>query len=295
MARFPKVPGGRAQQKAPSAPVELPPIERLTATVTFPSILLQGKSGTGKTYSIGRLLKAGYKGLILAVEPKMQELAKYEPNAIFIHAPVVDATTAGHRPPTIEEKYDRLMAFADALERGEYREIDGERVDFIAIDGLLEVGDLIYAYWKKKRPTSDSTGKKNTYGMWDEIADRSIDFFKRCQHAAGLMSQTLGLNPVAIICTIGEQMVEAAAGQVRYVPLFPGQKALKNLPYNFGTVLRLESRNNGGRYEYVIHTIGTEEFDAKAPPIFEAEMIDPDFAQMYTTLLNHHQEGGSKD
>ena len=75
----PKMPRamGSAPGGAPRAPVALPAIERLEPTDASPSILLIGGSGTGKTYAIGRLLEKGLKGLILAVEPKLQTIAKY--------------------------------------------------------------------------------------------------------------------------------------------------------------------------------------------------------------------------
>jgi len=285
--KFPGVPRGATRAAPTSTPlVELPEIEVLESSDASPSVLLIGGSGTGKTFSIGKLLEAGLRGLILAIEPKLQTIARYKPSAIYIHAPVKSADGT-HRPPTIDEKYHRLLAFGDALEKGKYRvDKDGVPFDFIAIDGLLEMGDLIYSYWKKKKPVSDSTGKQNTYGMWDEIADRSIDLFKRFQQAAGLVSKELGLVPIPLIATIGEQMIEGRSGEVKYVALYPGQKAPKNLPYNFECVIRLSTRSVGGVYEFVAHTVGSEEFFAKCPSgIFEPEEINPDFAVMFSKIM----------
>lgn len=254
-----------------------------------PSVTLIGKSGSGKTYAIGRMLDAGYKGLILAVEDKIQSIAKYNPPTVFINDPVVDAE-GNKRYPTDTEKYERLMAFPTALREGKLREFDGKPIDFIAIDGFLEVGQVIFTYNKKCKPISKS-GEQNTYALWDKVAEDAVDFFKACRDAAGMASAAYGFPPVGFVATCGEHMEVTKLKEVRYTPLFPGRKAPELLPYMFEHVIRLANRVDEGEYVYVAHTVGDGEFDAKTPSgLFEAEEINPDFGVMWKKLLDHLNE-----
>jgi hypothetical protein len=264
----------------------LPEPRIASATDARPSVTLIGGSGTGKTYALGRLLAAGLNVMILAVEDKIQGIAKYNPLTIFLNDPV----PGENRAPTPEEKYRRLMAFPGALKAGMYREHGGKPIDLIATDGLLEVGQVIFRHHKRHIPISKSTGEQNTYALWERVAEDAVDFFHACRDAAGMASAAYGLPPVGFVVTCGEHIERGKFGDVRYEPLFPGRKAPEMLPYVFETVVRLANRNNDGEYEFVAHTIGTEEFYAKSPPgVFEAEEINPDFGQMYLKLLEHYQ------
>lgn len=252
-----------------------------------PSITLIGKSGTGKTHAIGRLFAAGYKGLVLAVEDKIQSIAKYNPPTIFINDPV------NGKPPSYQEKYERLMAFPKALREGKLREYNGETIDFIATDGFLEVGNVIYDYNKKCKPIAKTTGEQNTYALWEKVAEDAVDFFKACRDAAGMASVAYGYPPVGFVATCGERMEVTKLKQVRYGPLFPGRKAPELLPYMFENIIRLSCRVDDGEYQFVAHTRGDDEFDAKTPTgLFEAEEINPDFGEMYTKMLAHYKGDG---
>jgi len=284
--------GGAAMvgQVTKAPPVELPEIQEVSDTDVRASVLLQGDSGTGKTFAIGQLLKAGYNGLIVAVEPKVQAIMRYKPKVLFLTAPV--KTDGGVRQPTPKEVYDRLQRFRDLLGEGAYREHGGKPLDFIAIDGFLELGEVIYKYWKANKPTASSTGADNSYAMWDNIAEKSVDFFKSLRDAAGVAAGMYGLPPIGVVATIGEQETSDKMGCVRYVPLFPGKKGGTLLPYAFEAVIRLSVRNVDGEAQYIAHTVGQndpnalEKFYAKCPSgVFESEVVNPDFGEMYGKLL----------
>lgn len=279
---------GQVQQ---AAPVEMPEIREVTAEDLGTSVLLIGASGTGKSHALGEVMRHGYSGLILALEPKIQAFAKYKPKTIFLGEPV--KTGGSHRAPTPKEMYDRLMRFKDMLGEGKWRAHDGKPFDFIGIDGFLELGDVIYRYWKQNKPVAQSTGSDNSFAMWDNIAERSIDFFKALRDAAGFASAIYGLPPVSVIATIGEEPITDKMGSVRHIPLFPGKKASTTLPYCFEAVIRLSVRNIDGTAQYVAHTVGrndpteTEKFYAKCPSGvgLDAEVVNPDFGDMFERLL----------
>jgi hypothetical protein len=261
-------------------PIELDP------SLARPCVTLQGASGSGKTHAIGSMFEAGYNGLVLAAEPKMQGIMRHRPLTVFLGAPV------DGRPPTVMQKYDRLMRFRDALSEGKYREHKGKAIDFISTDGFLEIGQIIYRDGKVKRPISKSTGEQNTFALWDKVAEDGVDFFQSCRDAAGLASTIFGFPPVGFVATVGEHIEYSKTGTVRYEPLFPGRKAPEMLPYMFETVIRLACRNNDGKYEFVAHTIGTEEFCAKCPPgVFEPEVINPNFGEMYRKIEEYYSAG----
>lgn len=242
-------PGGGqgAVGQAKVAPVVMPEIQELADTDVRVSVLLQGDSGTGKTYAIGQLLKAGYNGLIVAIEPKVQAIMRYKPKVLFLTAPVTQDGKS--RQPTPREVYDRLQRFRDLLGEGAYREHAGKPLDFIAIDGFLELGEVIYKYWKANKPVAASTGADNSFAMWDNIAEKSVDFFKSMRDAAGVAASMFGLPPIGIVSTIGEQETSDKLGCVRYIPLFPGKKSGVMLPYQFEAVIRLAVRNNDGEVQ----------------------------------------------
>lgn len=280
--------GVRPTQAPVIATCGLPEPRVAEAKDARPSIVLIGKSGTGKTHAIGRLLEHGYKVLVLAIEDKIQSIAKYNPPVVFINDPIEG------RPPTAKERYERLMAFPAALRAGDLREFEGKPVDVIATDGFLEVGQVIYDYNKNCKPISKS-GEQNSYALWDNVAADAVDFFKACRDAAGMASVAYGYPPVGFVATCGEHQEVTKLKEVRYTPLFPGRKAPEMLPYMFENVIRLSSRRDGDEYVFVAHTVGDEEFDAKTPSgLFDAEEINPDFGVMYEKLLDHCTGKGDK-
>lgn len=283
--------GGTPQQ---ARQVELPDVIEMNVEDVRPSILLQGGSGTGKTHGIGRMMAAGLNGLVLAIEPKVQTIMRYKPKVLFLGAPVQQGGKL--RPPTPVELYDRLMRFRDALGEGKYREHNGKALDFIATDGFLELGDVIYKYWKANRPLSSSTGEKNSFAMWDNVAEKSVDFFKSMRDAAGMASTTFGLPPIGTVATIGEDDIDEL-GATKHVPLFPGKKAGKLLPYCFEVVLRLSVRNTEGQVEYIAHTCAQndptclEKFYAKVPSgLFDQEIINPDLGDIYRKVIDNYKQ-----
>lgn len=233
------------------------------------------------------MLAAGYTGLILAAEPKLQTIMKYRPMVIWLNALV------NGRKPTEAQRYDRLMMFIDALGEGKYREHNGKAIDFIATDGFLEIGRVIYGYWNQRIPISKSTGEKNTFALWDNVAERSIEFFQACRDAAGSASTQFGFPPVGFVTTCGEKREQTKFGEIAYIPLFPGRKAPEMLPYMFEQVIRLSQRTVDKQYQFVAHTIGNEEFTAKCPPgVFDAEVLNPDFGEMYGALIDYYRAEG---
>lgn len=272
---------------APRKPtVKVPEIVRLDPTEVRPCIMIQGGSGTGKTHAIARLLETGRNGLVVLAASKWHELAATRPPAVLLGAPLVK----GGPPPTNDEQYERLYAFLDELKAGKYREWNGKPLDFIAFDEALEIGRIIYRYWKARKPISTS-GEKNTYALWDNVAEKATDFFMSVRDAAGAVSELYGFPPVGILVTVGEEAESQKLGSQFFKPLFPGRKASREMPHAFSQVVRLSCRNNDGEYEFIAHTIGSEEFYAKCPPkLFKAEEVNPDFAEMYDKIEGYYKQ-----
>jgi len=260
------------------------------------SLLAQGDSGTGKTEGIRRLLLAGYNVVVLAIEAKMQRLLALRPQTVYIDGPVIERVTGTKRPPTIDEKYQRLIAFKEALAEGKYREHKGKPIDIIAGDGVMEVMDIIKAYRLKNIPISKSTGEKNTYAAYDQIGTDGVDFIKACKVAASEVSRQYGMPPVGMYWTCGEEY-EPAAG--KYVPILPGRIAPRALPYQFEAILRLAvERGADGQPVFVAHTVASEQWVAKSPPgVLDSRIAGPvgagapDMGVIWKQLLDYYMIG----
>lgn len=231
------------------------------------SCLVVGASGTGKTHGIKRLIQAGFNVLYVSVENKAQEILGLRPKIVPLDGPVVDAKTGAKRPPNVDERYLRLKAFMDALASGKYREHNGRPIDILAFDGLMEVASVIKDYRFAHMPLS-AKGETNTFALWGQIGDDLVDMFKKCRNAASDVSRMYGFPPVGIYATCGEAFSDKLG---RYVYELPGNIAGSQLPYQFSTILRLEIRRDGDTPRYVVHTVASEIWAAKAP----AGLFDP--------------------
>lgn len=268
-----------------------PPIEPWGDYPALPSLLLIGGSGTGKTHGIAQLCDAGFTVVVVAIEDKLATLSTRKPLRVNICA--VDERT--NSLPSPQLKWSRLQQFTDALRRGAYREHAGASVDIIAVDGLMEVSDII------AKVTLGAHSAGDTIKAWSSIAIRTVDFFKDLRDAAGEAASRLGGRPVGVLATCGEgdrRRVNMQAGTQtteRNVPLLEGNKALLALPFQFEVIWRLSAgiMFEGSAHEFRVHTAATEEFFAKSPGgLFPPVVVgpggpgnDPDVGKMYRAML----------
>ncbi len=278
------------------AAFELPAVMQGEAADARPSMLFIGDSGTGKTFSLGRIMRKR-KTLLLAVEMKAQNVLKYRPKIQHVGTPVKLANGTW-RPVSMEEKYERLMRFSDAVAAGKFREVDGEKIELIAVDGLMEMGEVFKRHWlSDKKVPRDRDGAKNTYAAYDIIGAKMMDYCKTLRDAASEAARLYDQEPVGILATVGEVFeTDKFGNNGKYVPILPGNVAPRNLPYIFEAIFRLEvSRNDpesggDGNPKFLVHTVKGENFFAKSPDAgLEAVLENPDMGDVYDKLVEHYK------
>ncbi len=292
---------GQGRQKlqstqAPTSVSAAPEIEPWGDVELFPSLLLTGATGTGKTDAIGKLCEAGFNLVVLMVEDKRASLQRWKPEIIDINKITESGTQK--RMPTEPEKYDRLMRFLDKLRSGGYREYSGKIVDILAVDSLTEIADVLLGGLQPKYSASD------TLKMWGMVGDKTIEFFKSMRDAAGVAASKMGTRPMGIVCTCLEgtlRKINVQSGGYNIetnVPILRGNVALPRMVPAFEVAWRLSAGSQmGGAHEYRIHTQKTEDYEAKSPAgILEGTVTgpgglgnDPDVGKMYTMLLEHEE------
>jgi hypothetical protein len=295
--RIPGLPSAASGLLGPvntQARATLPDIVELDPADARPSICLVGGSGTGKTTQIRNVIRAGFNVLVVAIESKLQAMAGERPLVVNMNEPVREGST--FRAATVTDKYNRLLAFRDALKEGKYRSHKGKPIDVIAFDGAMEMGAIIKGH-KLKSVIVSKSGETNTFKTFDEIGIDLIDFFAACREAASDASKAFGVPPVGIIVTCGEQLKDG-----EYKPILPGNQAALMLPYQFEAVLRLTTEINDGNLEYVAYSTPGEtayplmgRWTAKAPGgLFEGgKIVNPDLGKIYKQLVNYYQ--GNKE
>jgi len=288
----PQVMPGLPKKTAGAPEINAPEIEETTDVRCGISLLLQGGSGAGKSYAIARIIQAlaahDLSTLYIDVENKWQEVARFNPLRIPICKPtIVDGKP---RRSTPVERYARLMAVIDGVAAGQYREHKGKRIGAICIDGLMEAGDLIHA---KKR--AEYTAAK-TLQMWGAVGEATIMLAKDLRDAAGIASDELGIPPVNIVATVGEEVDTKIKDKLWYAPLLPGRLSLNRVAYAFNTVFRLTAALTDEGHMYNVHTCAADAWYAKAP----AEMFDPvvkgpgadaggpDIGEMFMKLVDYY-------
>lgn len=259
----------------------------------YPSLLLLGASGSGKTDVAKKLAMAGFTMGIVEIEPKTFGLAKYKPLKIPLCRPI------GTRMPTMIERYDRLMRHMDDLRLGGCRVgPKGESIDLLFYDGLTEAADIIHAH-------STGSSMKPDLDAWMATGRRTIDMFRELRDAAGVASESMGLPPVGIVATCGEASPKRLdiKGKTTYVdrdvPVLPGNTALVRLPFVFEVIWRLGAgMNDTGGHEWRVHTQLGDTWFAKSPGgLFDTVVTgpggvdeygvarEPDVGKMYLKLL----------
>ena len=251
------------------------------------SVLLSGGSGTGKSYAIERLAST-LNIIYVAVEPKFQQIRKYDPLIIQICKPVEVARKK--RLPTWQEKWDRLLKFKNAIAEGMFREWKGDSIDVICIEGLMEIGEIIH------RVKKATYSRQSSFIMWEEIGLETIDYVKALRDAAGVVAPALGFKPIPVIITVGEK-----AKEKNDMPWFeyklPGNMAADSVPYAFEQIIRLDSRTDtGGGKEFVFHCQKGDAFFAKMPEGFPSAVVgqgvktdgQPDFLKVYRQLERYY-------
>ena len=276
--------------KPPTGPVvdDLPEIYEASSSDAVPTIALVGASGTGKTEQIRRLIRhlksKGETALVVAVESKQQVISALNPKILPIQAPGKDGKSVD-----VTVKYNRLMTLKNAIRDGRFREDKGVPIGVLCFDGVMEVGDIIKGHHTKNMPTSQSSGEKNTFALYDRVGVDQIDFLAALREAAGDAAKAFGTRPLGMVVTCGE---EFRNGEFR--PILPGNMAPIRFPYQFELVLRL-AVEEGVYVAYTkpgtVYTPVQGSWNAKAPDIFgDTRIVNPDLGEIYEKVLAYYQD-----
>ncbi len=251
-------------------PVEAPAIEPFPEAGFYPSVLVVGPSGHGKSEFVASLIDAGFNVLVVLAEPKGATYVRRKPDIVQV---------ARHEW-SYAERYDRTMRFADDLKAGKYRvspptsRFAGRPYDAIALDGLTEIGDYAEAKFEHMRAAARMKGAGGSmFDYYILIGNKLINLFRIIRDAAGIAAAEAGQPPIVVMATCVERLGKIGEGvnqRVEWMPQLPGQMAGANIERHFETILNCENAfNQQGQFEFCIWTQARPGRMGKSPPIFQ--------------------------
>ena len=234
------------------------------------SFVLDGPSGSGKTFQFAQLESEGFVGAYATIEQKSGTIAHLlnEYNNFVIKNPFFPLNKAEKADKT---KPSDLIVLYDLL-RGK-----DHPFDFLFLDSGMFYSTAV----KNMLVEAGLSGRD----LWGAFADRMEKFL---EVTASLVSP-IHPKPVDVFVTWGVEKDKSWDGKLTTQPLMDGARTKPRLPYYFDNVFYLESRLRAedGLKEWVLHTQGTEGFDAKvsAPPgTLLPVIVNPNMGKILKTL-----------
>lgn len=238
--------------------------------VSCHSFLLKGRSGGGKTHVFRDLIEAGYSGVYATTENKYATIADlltpenfYVIKDAFFPLNASEKANVG-RPSDLIKLYDQLRAPAHPF-------------DFLFVDSGMFYLEELLAYIE------------GVMGLiypanFGDFSKRAEKFFKT---TTGLVSPQYP-KPVDVFVTWGVERDIDWQGKRTTQPIMDGKRTKPKIDFYFDHVVYLESRAvvEGTGKEFVAHTQGTDEFEAKisSPLTFDPVIVDPDFGAILKRL-----------
>lgn len=211
-------------------------------------MLLMGPSGVGKTHQIGTLVEANRNVLIANAENKLETIDYMELNDCVWPINGVDF------PETPDQKRAMISSGAsDMMKIIEYLRTPDHPFDDLVIESGMGYVENLYSYL-----CAENVGDK--WAGFNALA-RKVPLWMNLLKQ--LTDSTKTKKPVNVVVTWGVTVGEDWEGKRRWVPIIPGRANGPRVPYYFSDVLMLLKRGSGDDVEYVMHTEGTHEFDAK--------------------------------
>ncbi len=137
----------------------------------------------------------------------------------------------------------QIKTIADMEEAYEF--LQDSKYTWVIIDSLSEIAELVLVDEK-----AQSRDGRMAYG---NLADRMIAICKMFRDIKG----------VNIIAIAKEQVEMDAVGETRFIPMFPGAKLAKELPYLFDMVLCLRVRGEGEEIQRRLQCQPDEQYPVK--------------------------------
>ncbi len=214
-----------------------------------PCSLITGASGSGKTRTIGSLLRAGLRVGLADIEGKSDIILKERPAVFTV--------------PTRAHVGALLAIMRDTKQRRALvaRTTDGEweDIDILAVDGLLEYESLLDSDLKVEFPRGSS--EKDGWARWDEYGTKILNFTRLLRDLATFKTP----DPIGVMVTLGTPQEVTKLGQIRDVIPIKGNIAPQRFPFMFTFILHLRSMAQAGQAKFVLDTVGNELWMAKGP------------------------------
>lgn len=237
-------------------------------------ILVNGRSGSGKTYQFRKLVEAGFTPVYATTENKygtVKDLLTPQ-NFFEIKNPFF--------PLTVSEKQSTDGKYkSDLIELYDILRSPTNPFDLLFFDsGMFYLQDLLKHI--------ENAMKLAYPANYAEFGKRSDHWFRKTSE---LVSPRWP-KPVDVIITWGVERDVDWTGKRTTQPIMDGKRTKPMVPFHFDHVVYLESRYVAGaegmEKEFVMHTQGTDEFEAKvsSPTRFEPVIVNPDLGQVLRQL-----------
>lgn len=188
-------------------------------------------------------------------------------------------------PLDAEDKADMItMGSSDLIKMFDMLRTEDHGYDALYWDGPMRWG------WKllnhlKATTVSERTGKKDTlkaYGLFGQKMKAMLDTLST------LTDPVVAKNPVHVVCTWGIKVGEDFKGQRLIGASIEGKMITQDeIEYFFDDVLMMAmQKGDNGESEYVMHTKGTGEFNAKVSSILPipGTIVNPNLHELIKVL-----------
>ena len=250
-------------------------------------ILLQGRSGTGKTYQGGLLMQAGMRVLWASVERKLATIQHLEPEVWPIMG--VDF------PLDAQEKHAMLNTpvppeghcASDVIKLLDYLRNEDHPYDVVYFDsGMRYTWRLLEHLISTTTTTQGDKDPRRAFLHYGKKVKMLLD------KLTDLTDASTAKHPMHVVFTWGISPDKDESGRQLWLPVVDGNMVGPTIPYNFDDVLTLKALADytTGEYKYVMETRATHDHDGKVsspvnlPPVIES----PNLASVIKTLSGTH-------